>query len=82
MKAQDIIRETIKMRETTQAELADRLGYKSQANISVLLTQNKEMKMSVFFRLLTALGYEIVVRDIANREYEWILTMSDASKKE
>lgn len=74
MKAQEIVKECIKMREITQEELAKRVGYKGQTNITAVLNVNKTIRMDVFLKLLHSMGYELVVRDVTDRDIEWNVT--------
>ena len=74
MKPQEIIKECITLRKTTQEGLAKRVGYKGQTNITAVLNKNKHIRMDVFLKLLASMGYELIVRDITDPEIEWNVT--------
>lgn len=74
MESQEIIKECLKMRELTQVELAKRVGYKGQTNINTVLNRSKTMRINTFIKLLHSMGYELVVRDVTDRDIEWNVT--------
>ena len=57
-----LIRSKIAERATNQTELAERAGFKSQSNISMML-KTGNMRVNNLFALLDALDCELVVRD-------------------
>lgn len=57
-----LIRSKIVERATNQTELAERAGFKSQSNISMML-KTGNMRVNNLFALLDALDCELVVRD-------------------
>lgn len=61
MTPSEIIHAILKRTNTTQAELAQRLGYTTQGTVSNRLNRG-EMKVGTFLNMLDALGYEFVVR--------------------
>lgn len=60
MKARDAIDKIKKERGVTQAELAKLAGMTGQTTVSEYL--KRDMKISVFVRLVNALGYDVVLK--------------------
>lgn len=58
--SKDIITTLMKMTGTKQTQLAEILGFKNQSNVSEIL--KRDMKFSVFIKMLDALGFEIVIQ--------------------
>lgn len=57
-----IVRSILEHEELNQQELADKMGVARQ-NVSQALTRNRtSMRFDSFERMVTALGYEILVR--------------------
>ena len=64
MKLNDIIKVKIKEKKTTQAELAEKAGFRSQANIAGLLNNSRKgMRIDNAVLLLDILDCDIIVRD-------------------
>ena len=62
--AAETIRRILDEEKMTQQDLADRMGFTRQ-NISQSLTRNaKSMRYDSFLKMVTALGYEIVVKKL------------------
>ena len=57
-----LIRSKIAEKSTNQTELAEKAGFKSQSNISMMLKKGN-MRVNNLFALLDALDCELVVRD-------------------
>lgn len=65
------------LRRWSQQKLADEVGLKRQSNISNMLnTSTKGMRVDTFFKLLDAMGCEIVVRDKMGSKKEWVVDNS------
>lgn len=60
MKEKEIIREVMTQSGITQVELQKALGLKSQSSISTYL-KGDSMKVDTFVKMLTAMGYKLVV---------------------
>ena len=61
MNEKDIVYEAMKSCGWTQKELASHAGYNTQSAISNRLN-GKSMRVDTFVKLLSAMGYEVVVR--------------------
>lgn len=74
MKIEDVIKTKIREKNTTQKQLAEKTGFKSQANIAGILNNTKSgMRIDNAVKLLNALDCIIVVRDKENKN-EWEIT--------
>ena len=67
MKEKEIVREVMTKSGFTQVDLQKALGLKSQSSISTYL-KGDSMKVDTFVKMLTAMGYKVVV---TNGENEW-----------
>ena len=78
MNEKQIVREVMKLRGWSQPKLANEVGGWSQSNISGLLNNNKNgIRMDNLFKMLNAMGCEIVVRDKMGSKKEWIVDMKE-----
>ena len=78
MNEKQVVREVMKLRGWSQPKLADEVGGWSQSNISGLLNNNKNgIRMDNLFKMLSAMGCEIVVRDKMGSKKEWIIDMKE-----
>lgn len=76
MTEKDVIRKVMTMRGWSQPKLAAEAGFKSQSNITGLLNNNKNgIRMDNLFKILDAMGCEIVVRDKMGSKLEWVIDM-------
>ena len=72
MTDKELIRELLKLRGWSQADLAHEAGFPSQSNIAGLLNNNKSgMRFDNLYRLIHAMGCEIVVKDKMGSGKEW-----------
>lgn len=73
MNAIEVVREVMKLREVSQARLADKIGGWSQSNITGILNNSKgNARIGNLYQMLDALGCEIVVRSKVGSE-EWVI---------
>lgn len=72
MNAKETVKTLMKKKGISQAEIAGLAGYKRQSNVSNMLNENtKGMRTDNLYRLLTAMGCSLIVRDNeTGREYE------------
>lgn len=76
MTEKEIVRDVMKMRGWSQSTLAHEAGFASQSNITGLLNNNKNgIRMDNLFKILSAMGCEIVVRDKMGSGKEWKVEM-------
>lgn len=69
--------ELIKVRETTQSDLAQQAGFKSRSNITGMLNKNKGgIRIGNLYKLLEALDCDIVVCGKNNPDEKWVITYS------
>ena len=61
MNERQIIRALLKRNGKTQPELSEMLGYKKET-VGTILKCKSEMGVGKFYRMLSALGYEVVIR--------------------
>lgn len=76
MNEKDIVTAAMKTCGWTQKELAARAGYNTQSAISNRLS-GKSMRVDTFVKLLSAMGYEVVVQSTSPRENKnkWTLSL-------
>ena len=63
MTQSEVIMQILRYTQTTQQELADKMGYKTQGTVSNRLNRGN-MKTDTFIKMLNVLGYEVVVRPV------------------
>lgn len=81
MTEKDVVRELMALRGWSQAKLAAEAGFKSQSNITGLLNNNHNgIRIDNLFRMLDAMGCEIVVRDKMGSKKEWIIDQKEEGK--
>lgn len=81
MTEKDVIRKVMRMRGWSQPKLATEAGFKSQSNITGLLNNNKNgIRVDNLFKMLNAMGCEIVVRDKMGSKQEWVIDMVSEPK--
>ena len=81
MTEKDVVRELMVMRGWSQAKLAAEAGFKSQSNITGLLNNNQNgIRIDNLFKMLDAMGCEIVVRDKMGSKKEWIIDQKEEGK--
>ena len=72
----EVVREVMKMRGWSQTTLAEKAGFKSQSNINGLLNNSiAGMRIDNLYRILHAMGCEIIVRDAMGSKKEWEITL-------
>ncbi len=82
MTEKEIIRDIMAMRGWSQSKLASEAGFKSQSNITGLLNNNQNgIRIDNLFRMLDAMGCEIVVRDKMGSKKEWIIDQREGGVK-
>ena len=62
MKMKEAIRLAMKNQKTTQQQLADRIGAKSQSVIAQRLRMNN-LSIEIILEMLDAIGYEMVIQE-------------------
>lgn len=78
MNEKQVVREVMKLRGWSQPTLATEAGFNNQSNISGLLNNNKNgIRIDNLFKMLNAMGCEIVVRDKMGSKKEWIIDMRE-----
>ena len=81
MTEKDVVRKVMAIRDWSQPKLAEESGFKSQSNITGLLNNNKNgIRIDNLFKMLNAMGCEIVVRDKMGSKQEWVINMVEESK--
>ena len=80
MTEKQVLREVMNLRGWSQQKLADEVGLKRQSNISNMLntTSTKGMRVDTMFKLLDAMGCEIIVRDKMGSKKEWLIDDSSS----
>lgn len=72
MKAQEIINAARNADQITQKELSEALGWKSQQQVSQILSRKDgSMRVDTFVEMLGVMGYEVVVRKKIGKSEEW-----------
>jgi transcriptional regulator with XRE-family HTH domain len=78
MTEKDVVRKVMKLRGWAQPKLAEEAGFKSQSNITGLLNNNKNgIRMDNLFKMLDAMGCEIIIRDKMGSNQEWKIDMKE-----
>lgn len=62
MKSNEVVRAVMSADGITQAELANKLGYKTQSGVGNALSRENGMRVDVFVKMMNAMGYDVVVR--------------------
>lgn len=76
MTEKEVVRKVMAMRGWSQPKLATEAGFASQSNITGLLNNNKNgIRIDNLFKMLNAMGCEIVVRDKMGSKQEWVIDM-------
>lgn len=76
MTDKDIIKAAIAAEGTTQAALAKALGKSSQQAVGNMLSRENGMRVDNFVKMLSAMGYDVIVRKSSVcKENEWRVEM-------
>lgn len=62
MKSNEAVRAVMSTDGITQANLAAKLGYKTQSGVGNALGRENGMRVDVFVKMMNAMGYDVVVR--------------------
>jgi antitoxin component HigA of HigAB toxin-antitoxin module len=62
MKSNEVVRNVMTADGITQANLAAKLGYKTQSGVGNALSRENGMRVDVFVKMMNAMGYDVVVR--------------------
>lgn len=62
MKSNEVVRTVMSADGITQANLAAKLGYKTQSGVGNALSRENGMRVDVFVKMMNAMGYDVVVR--------------------
>jgi transcriptional regulator with XRE-family HTH domain len=82
MTEKDVVRELMGLRGWSQSKLATEAGFKSQSNVTGLLNNNHNgIRIDNLFRMLDAMGCEIIVRDKMGSKKEWVIDMKEEGTK-
>lgn len=78
MNEKDVIREAMKSCNWTQAVLAKKAGYSAQSSLSSRLN-GKSMRVDTFVKLLSAMGYEVVVQSTSRNtnKNKWVVSSEE-----
>lgn len=78
MTDKQIIKTAMENRRWSQQKLAEKAGFKGQSNITSYINNNKNaMRVDNLVKMLSAMRYELVVRDEFGNRDEYILDMVD-----
>ena len=78
MTEKDVVRKVMKLRGWSQPMLAKEAGFKSQSNITGLLNNNQNgIRMDNLFKMLDAMGFQIIVRDKMGSGKEFVIDMKE-----
>ena len=81
MTEKEVVRKVMKLRGWSQPTLAKEAGFKSQSNITGLLNNNQNgIRMDNLFKMLDAMGCEIIVRDKMGTNLEWKIDMKEETE--
>ena len=62
MKSNEAVRTVMSADGITQANLAAKMGYKTQSGVGNALSRENGMRVDVFVKMMNAMGYDVVVR--------------------
>lgn len=62
MKSNEVVRAAMGKDGITQANLAEKMGYKNQSSVGNALGRENGMRVDVFVKMMKAMGYDVVVR--------------------
>lgn len=62
MKSSEVIRTAMSEDSLTQLGLAKKMGYETQSYVGNALNRKTDMKVSLFVKMMKAMGYEVIVR--------------------
>lgn len=62
MKSNEAVRTVMANDGITQANLAAKMGYKTQSGVGNALSRENGMRVDVFVKMMNAMGYDVVVR--------------------
>ena len=78
MTEKEVVRKVMELRKWKQPLLAEKAGFASQSNITGFLNNNsKGIRFDNLFRMLNAMGCEIIVRDTMGTGMEWKIDMKE-----
>lgn len=71
----DIVKEAMKTLGWNHTQLAEAVGYKTQSAVSSRLTGNS-MRVDTFVKMLSAMGYEVVVKSTSpqKNKNQWTIS--------
>lgn len=62
MKSNEVVRTVMSADGITQANLAAKMGYKTQSGVGNALSRENGMRVDVFVKMMNAMGYDVIVR--------------------
>ena len=62
MKSNEAVRAVMATDGITQANLAAKMGYKTQSGVGNALSRENGMRVDVFVKMARAMGYDVIVR--------------------
>jgi hypothetical protein len=62
MKSNEVVRAAMKEAGISQANLAEKCGYKTQSGIGNAPGRENGMRVDLFIKMMNAMGYDVVVR--------------------
>ena len=76
MNEKEVVREVMAMRGWSQKKLAEEAGFAGQSNVNAFLNGTKNgVRIDNLFRMLNAMGCEIIVRDKMGSGKEWKISL-------
>lgn len=80
MKVQSVVRNVMKSRGMSQADVATACGMKGQSSIAMML-QGKSMRVDSLLRVLEVCGYDLVVLDRGGKLMPMTVTDEDEAEE-
>ena len=75
MNDKQIVKAALTRTGTSQAELSGRIGYANKTSLATMLCRQSTLRMDVLYKILDALGFEIVIRPKNKADKtEWLLS--------
>lgn len=82
MTEKQIVKECLKQQGWSQETLANMAGYNTQSAIGNRLSGKKSMRVDILVKLLSCMGYEVVIRSTSTNKNksQWVISYEEEEK--
>lgn len=81
MNTTELLRSAMQSREMSQTQLAKQCGLSGQSAVGNALARKHGVRVDTLISLLSAMGYEITVRDSMNKQIKWVLSCDTSTRE-